>query len=49
MNTSTTYILSTKSGIMAMIGIKTRPSQNTAEENNIIYIPSMTLPSGIIG
>lgn len=45
----TTYTLSTKSGMMVMTGINMRPSQKAAEENNIMYIPSITLPSGIIG
>lgn len=38
-----------KSGMMVIIGISMRPNQNTAVENSIMYIPAMTLPTGITG
>lgn len=46
---SITYTLSTKSGMMVMIGINTRLSQNTAEVKIISYILVITGPTGIKG
>lgn len=38
-----------KSGSIVIIGMRIRPSQNTADEYKMMYIPVITLPTGIVG
>ena len=44
-----THTLNVTSGIIVRIGISISPSQNTADENSITYMPVMIVPTGITG
>lgn len=44
-----TYTLNTKSGVIATVGTSNNPNQNTADVNNIMYMPAITLPTGKTG